>query len=485
MYASARRPETIAELQDAGARTLALDVTDEDSMRAAVATVEQAAGAVGVLINNAGYSQSGAIETVPMDAVRRQFETNVFGAVRLTQLVLAGMRAQRWGKIVNVGSMGGRLTFPGGGQYHATKYALEAISDALRFEVRGFGIDVILLEPGLITTEFGEAATASMAGIDAAGDDPYATFNATVGAVTKGAYDGPMRHLGAGPERVAKVDRAGDRAHAPAGADHDHAVGEDDDRDPPAAERPRLGRGDAPAVPAAAVAEPATRSAGRGGRRCGRSAHLEALRVVDPELPQHARSWARRRRTRRSSARPCRARRRRAPHDQLIGARGGQAADEVAVDLQVAEGQVLEVLEGAEAGAEVVERHRAAEREHARAEGAGAVHVGDRGGLGDLDHQARRLDAVPRERRSSMCEHPASVTDRAETFTAIGPPPRRASPASGARPAARRPSEHHPVDLADQAVALGRGQEPAGRDQAPAGSSASRSSASWWAMSQQ
>ncbi len=225
VYATARRPESIAELGDAGCHTLALDVTDEDSMRAAVDAVEQAEGAVGVLINNAGYSQSGAIETVPMDAVRRQFETNVFGLVRLTQLVLPRMRAQRWGKIVNVGSMGGRLTFPGGGHYHATKHALEAISDALRFELHGFGIDVILLEPGLITTEFGEAANASMAdvgapasggaqagaadsggtGIGDTGADPYAGFNATVGAVTVGAYDGPMRHLGAGPERVAKV----------------------------------------------------------------------------------------------------------------------------------------------------------------------------------------------------------------------------------------------------------------------------------------
>src|SRR2546426_10733303 len=163
VYASARRPETLTPLADAGCRTLALDVTDEQSMGAAVASVEQAEGAVGVLINNAGYSQSGAIETVPLDAARRQFETNVFGPVRLAQLVLPKMRAQRWGKIVNVGSMGGRLTFPGGGYYHATKHALEAISDALRFEVAGFGIDVILLEPGLITTEFGEAAAASMA----------------------------------------------------------------------------------------------------------------------------------------------------------------------------------------------------------------------------------------------------------------------------------------------------------------------------------
>jgi NAD(P)-dependent dehydrogenase (short-subunit alcohol dehydrogenase family) len=207
VYATARREEAIADLKDAGCQTLALDVTDEQSMRAAVDAVERAEGAVGVLINNAGYSQSGAIETVPLEAVRRQFETNVFGLVRLTQLVLPNMRAQRWGKIVNVGSMGGRLSFPGGGHYHATKHALEAISDALRFELRGFGIDVILLEPGLITTEFGEAATASMTQIASSENDPYDHFNATVGAVTKGAYDGPMRLLGAGPERVAKVIR--------------------------------------------------------------------------------------------------------------------------------------------------------------------------------------------------------------------------------------------------------------------------------------
>jgi len=217
VYASARAPETIAELAQAGCQTLALDVTDEQSMRAAVDGVEQAEGAVGVLVNNAGYSQSGAIETVPLEAVRRQFETNVFGLVRLTQLVLPKMRAQRWGKIVNVGSMGGRLSFPGGGHYHATKHALEAISDALRFELRGFGIDVILLEPGLITTEFGEAATASMTQIASTEDDPYGQFNATVGAVTKGAYDGPMRLLGAGPERVAKViQRAISRRRPPA-----------------------------------------------------------------------------------------------------------------------------------------------------------------------------------------------------------------------------------------------------------------------------
>lgn len=213
VYATARRPESIADLEAAGCRTLALDVTDEDSMVAAVRAIEETHGAVGVLVNNAGYSQSGAIETVPLEAARRQFETNVFGLARLTQLVLPGMRDQRWGKIVMLGSMGGRLVFPGGGWYHATKHALEAISDALRFEVRGFGVDVILLEPGLITTEFGHAAVASMRDVEgapaaaagAAATDPYASFNATVGSATQGAYEGPLRLLGAGPERVAKV----------------------------------------------------------------------------------------------------------------------------------------------------------------------------------------------------------------------------------------------------------------------------------------
>ena len=164
VYATARRPETaIADLAEAkGAVTLALDVTDEASMSAAVTQVTDAEGAVGVLVNNAGYSQSGAVESVPIDDVRRQFETNVFGLIRMCQLVLPGMRDRGAGTIVNVGSMGGRLTFPGGGIYHATKYAVEAISDALRFEVRGFGVDVVLIEPGLIVTGFGEVASGSV-----------------------------------------------------------------------------------------------------------------------------------------------------------------------------------------------------------------------------------------------------------------------------------------------------------------------------------
>jgi NAD(P)-dependent dehydrogenase (short-subunit alcohol dehydrogenase family) len=209
VYATARRPETLADLEAKGCRTLALDVTDEDSMAAAVRAVEEAEGAVGVLVNNAGYSQSGAVESVPMDRVRAQFETNVFGLVRMCQLALPAMRAQRWGKIVNVSSMGGRLVFPGGGFYHATKYAVEAISDAMRFEVRGFGVDVVLIEPGLIRTAFGETAAQGIeSGADT--DGPYAEFNRAVSAATAGVYEsGPLGKLGGGPETVAaKIERA-------------------------------------------------------------------------------------------------------------------------------------------------------------------------------------------------------------------------------------------------------------------------------------
>ncbi|HSC03291.1 MAG TPA: oxidoreductase [Solirubrobacteraceae bacterium] len=202
VYATARKPETLSDLERAGCRTLALDVTDEASMASAVETVETAEGAVGVLINNAGYSQSGAVESVPMEQVRRQFETNVFGLIRLCQLVLPGMRGQHWGRIVNLSSMGGRLTFPGGGMYHATKYAVEAISDALRFEVRGFGVEVIIIEPGLIVTNFGETASASASGQT---DGPYATFNEAVARATDEVYRGPLARFGGGPEVVAKT----------------------------------------------------------------------------------------------------------------------------------------------------------------------------------------------------------------------------------------------------------------------------------------
>ena len=201
VYATARRLEAIEDLKAAGARTLALDVNSEESMQAAVAAVEEAEGAVGALVNNAGYSQSGAVEGIPLDSLRSQFETNVFGLVRMCQLVLPAMRRQGYGRIVNVSSMGGKLTFPGGGAYHATKHAVEALSDALRFEVAGFGVAVSIIEPGLIKTQFAETAVGSVSHEDG----PYAVFNTAVSAATAGAYDGPFGKLGGGPDAVAKA----------------------------------------------------------------------------------------------------------------------------------------------------------------------------------------------------------------------------------------------------------------------------------------
>jgi NAD(P)-dependent dehydrogenase (short-subunit alcohol dehydrogenase family) len=209
VYATARRPETLADLEAKGCRTLALDVADEESRKAAVDAVVEAEGAVGVLVNNAGYSQSGAVESVPDERVRAQFETNVFAPLALCRLVLPGMREQGWGKVVNVSSMGGRLTFPGGGLYHATKYALEALSDAMRFELRGFGVDVILIEPGLIRTGFGGVVAREISGATAA-SDPYSNFNRAVGEATQGAYEkGLLARLGGPPEAVAEtIERA-------------------------------------------------------------------------------------------------------------------------------------------------------------------------------------------------------------------------------------------------------------------------------------
>jgi NAD(P)-dependent dehydrogenase (short-subunit alcohol dehydrogenase family) len=207
VYATARRPESIAGLEAAGCRTLALDVTDEASMVAAVDAVVAEQGAVGALVNNAGYSLSGALETLDLDAVRRQFETNVFGLLRMCQLELPSMRERGFGRIVNMSSMGANFTFPGGGAYHATKYAVDALSDTLRFEVQAFGVDVVIIQPGLIRTEFGATASGE---VDQTGEGPYGAFNARVAQATREVYEGgPLSHLGGGPETVARtVERA-------------------------------------------------------------------------------------------------------------------------------------------------------------------------------------------------------------------------------------------------------------------------------------
>ena len=170
-YATARRTETLTGLANQGCHVLHLDVTDEESMVAAVRTVEIKHGAIDVLINNAGYGPLGPLEDMDTRQMRQLFETNVFGLVRLSQLVLPGMRARGRGRIINISSMGGEFTTPFGGAYHASKYAVEAFSDALRFEVRPFGIEVVVVQPGPVKTRMADSAVKSLR-IEP--DSPYA-----------------------------------------------------------------------------------------------------------------------------------------------------------------------------------------------------------------------------------------------------------------------------------------------------------------------
>ena len=211
-------------------------------MVAAVDAVTAESGRIDALVNNAGYSQSGAAETLDVDDVRRQFETNVFGLLRLSQLVLPTMREQRDGRIVNISSMGGKLVFPGGGAYHATKFAVEAFSDAMRFEVAGFGIKVVIIEPGLITTNFDQTAVGSM---DLEAGGPYAEFNRTVASATEDVYKGPMRRLGGPPEAVAKVIEKALTARRPRTRYTVTPSATHVDRRPPPDERPHVGHRDA------------------------------------------------------------------------------------------------------------------------------------------------------------------------------------------------------------------------------------------------
>ncbi|HEY9648242.1 MAG TPA: SDR family NAD(P)-dependent oxidoreductase [Chroococcidiopsis sp.] len=173
-YATARNPQALSDLAAKGCHVLQLDITDEASMLAAVRSIEATHGAISVLINNAGYNQIGPLEELTMGDIRRQFETNVFGLLRMCQLVLPGMRSQGYGRIINVGSIGGTFTTPGNGAYHASKYAVESFTDALRCEVKPFGVDVVLIQPTGVRTPFVEKLYALMP--QTGSDSPYAAF---------------------------------------------------------------------------------------------------------------------------------------------------------------------------------------------------------------------------------------------------------------------------------------------------------------------
>jgi short-subunit dehydrogenase len=158
VYGAARRVEKMKSLEGKGISVISLDVTDEDSIVNCVNIITEKEGSIDVLVNNAGYGSYGAVEDVPMEEARRQFDVNIFGLARLTQLVLPKMRENQFGKIVNISSMGGKVYTPFGAWYHATKHALEGWSDCLRLEVKEFGIDVVIVEPGGIKTPWGQIA---------------------------------------------------------------------------------------------------------------------------------------------------------------------------------------------------------------------------------------------------------------------------------------------------------------------------------------
>ncbi|WP_380164124.1 SDR family NAD(P)-dependent oxidoreductase [Jannaschia sp. R86511] len=199
VHATARRPDTIADLEAAGCSVGPLDVVDPDSAAAAVEHVLGRHGRIGGLVNNAGYAEYGPLEEVPLAAARRQLETNVIGLVGLTQLVLPHMRAAGAGRVVNIGSVGGRVTFPAGGWYHASKYALESLSDALRVEVAPFGVRVSLVEPGPIRTAFGDTAVGTLTAPQSVDGSPYGDLTRSVETTVRGYYDNPLLARGTDP----------------------------------------------------------------------------------------------------------------------------------------------------------------------------------------------------------------------------------------------------------------------------------------------
>ncbi|WP_235779546.1 oxidoreductase [Sinomonas notoginsengisoli] len=200
VYAAARRVERMEGLRHDGARLLALDLTDDSSLTDAARKVLTEAGRIDVLVNNAGYGSYGALEEVSIAEGRRQFEVNVFGLARLIQLVIPGMRERRSGTIVNVSSIGGQYYEPLGSWYHATKFAVEGLSDSLRIELRPFGVRVVVIQPGSIRSEWAEIARSSL--LETSSKGPYAKNARRVAGVLTSAY---LPGIASPPEVVARV----------------------------------------------------------------------------------------------------------------------------------------------------------------------------------------------------------------------------------------------------------------------------------------
>jgi len=200
VYAVARRISRLSDLEAKGAVIIAMDLTDEESVINGVARIQKQAGTIDILINNAGYGEYGSIEEVSTEEAKKQFEVNVFGLARITRLVLPKMRENRYGKIINISSMAGKATSPMGGWYHASKHAVEAISDALRMEVRQFGIDVIIIEPGAVKSEWADIAKDNL--LKTSGHGPYIRYAEAIATLIDKFYSGKKL---TSPETIADV----------------------------------------------------------------------------------------------------------------------------------------------------------------------------------------------------------------------------------------------------------------------------------------
>jgi short-subunit dehydrogenase len=187
VYGAARRVERMQDLEKAGGHAIAMDVTQPEQVKAAVDRIIGEQGKVDVLVNNAGYGLYGAIEDVTLEEARRQFDVNIFGLADITRQVLPHMRKQKSGKIINLSSMGGRIYTPLGAWYHATKHALEGWSDALRLELKPFNIDVVVIQPGIIETEFGNVLIDPM--LKRSEGSPYEPMAKAVANATQSSYE--------------------------------------------------------------------------------------------------------------------------------------------------------------------------------------------------------------------------------------------------------------------------------------------------------
>ncbi|WP_310685349.1 oxidoreductase [Aliifodinibius sp. S!AR15-10] len=187
VYGAARRVEKMQELEEAGGRAIEMDITDEEQIVAAVTHILEEQDQIDVLVNNAGFGLYGAVEDISIEDAKRQFEVNLFGLARITKEVLPHMRERNSGTIINISSMGGKIYTPLGAWYHASKHALEGWSDCLRLELKQFNIDVVIVEPGVIATDFGDTLSGPL--LENSGDGPYEQMARAMAQATKDSYE--------------------------------------------------------------------------------------------------------------------------------------------------------------------------------------------------------------------------------------------------------------------------------------------------------